>query len=224
MSSISALSRHRWALPILAHLSGTGGSRFVPLAAALGMSRDALRQTLDSLMALGLVTPNPGYGHPTRPEYILTDEGRRVQEVVPTDSCRTPPAAALRRSAPNGRRDGPCADPVVEGPGRRRRRRAPGPRRVPAKDELPAHRNRARGAKPRPASRTSARTDAPKSSRHKTTTNSSANAEAGAQGFATGEATDLRTPLQRSQAPRPDGAITASRRSRLEAGHNFCVS
>ena len=77
MSSISALSRHRWALPILAHLAETGGSRFVPLAAALGISRDALRQTLDSLIALGLVTPNPGYGHPTRPEYILTDEGRR---------------------------------------------------------------------------------------------------------------------------------------------------
>jgi DNA-binding HxlR family transcriptional regulator len=78
MSSISALSRHRWALPILAHLAETGGSRFVPLAATLGMSRDALRQTLDSLIALGLVAPNPGYGHPTRPEYILTHEGRRV--------------------------------------------------------------------------------------------------------------------------------------------------
>jgi DNA-binding HxlR family transcriptional regulator len=78
MSSIAALSRHRWALPILAHLAQTGGSRFVPLSAALGMSRDALRQTLDSLIAIGLVIPNPGYGHPTRPEYILTDDGDRV--------------------------------------------------------------------------------------------------------------------------------------------------
>ncbi len=26
-------------------------------------------------MALGLVIRNPGYGHPLRPEYILTPEG-----------------------------------------------------------------------------------------------------------------------------------------------------
>ena len=112
MSSISALSRHRWALPILAHLAETGGSRFVPLAAALGISRDALRQTLDSLIALGLVTPNPGYGHPTRPEYILTDEGRRVApecgrlvehvrqnglEAVAFKKWSLPTVAALRR-------------------------------------------------------------------------------------------------------------------------------
>jgi DNA-binding HxlR family transcriptional regulator len=78
MSSIATLSHHRWTLPILAHLAQTGGSRFVPLSATLGMSRDALRQTLDSLIALGLVIPNPGYGHPTRPEYILTEQGARV--------------------------------------------------------------------------------------------------------------------------------------------------
>jgi DNA-binding HxlR family transcriptional regulator len=59
-------------------LAATGGSRFVPLANQLGLSRDALRQTLDGLIAVGLVTRNPGYGHPTRPEYILTDKGRRV--------------------------------------------------------------------------------------------------------------------------------------------------
>jgi DNA-binding HxlR family transcriptional regulator len=78
MVSIRELSSYRWALPILAHLARTGGSRFVPLSATLGVSRDALRQTLDSLIELGLVIPNPGYGHPTRPEYILTEEGRRV--------------------------------------------------------------------------------------------------------------------------------------------------
>jgi DNA-binding HxlR family transcriptional regulator len=72
------LSRHRWALPILAQLAASGGSRFVPLANHLGLSRDALRQTLDALIDDGLVMRNPGYGHPTRPEYILTDKGRRV--------------------------------------------------------------------------------------------------------------------------------------------------
>ncbi len=72
------LSRYRWTIPILAQLARTDGSRFVPLAVALGLSRDALRQTLDALIDLGLVTPNPGYGHPTRPEYILTEDGRHV--------------------------------------------------------------------------------------------------------------------------------------------------
>jgi DNA-binding HxlR family transcriptional regulator len=78
MSSIARLTQYRWTLPILAQLERTGGSRFVPLATALGLSRDALRQTLDSLIDLGLVTPNPGYGHPTRPEYVLTESGARV--------------------------------------------------------------------------------------------------------------------------------------------------
>ena len=55
MESISILSRHRWALPILAQLDATGGSRFVPLAKQLGLSRDALRQTLDTLIDVGLV-------------------------------------------------------------------------------------------------------------------------------------------------------------------------
>jgi DNA-binding HxlR family transcriptional regulator len=72
------LSRRRWALPILAQLAATGGSRFVPLANQLGLSRDALRQTLDALTEAGLVRRNPGYGHPTRPEYVLTDKGRHV--------------------------------------------------------------------------------------------------------------------------------------------------
>jgi DNA-binding HxlR family transcriptional regulator len=72
------VSRHRWSLPILSELSGTGGSRFVPLANKLGLSRDALRQTLDALIEVGLVMRNPGTGHPTRPEYVLTEHGRRV--------------------------------------------------------------------------------------------------------------------------------------------------
>ena len=78
MSSISTLSRYRWTLPILAQLARTGGSRFVPLAQQLGLSRDTLRQTLDALVDSDLVMRNPGYGHPTRPEYILTERGRRL--------------------------------------------------------------------------------------------------------------------------------------------------
>jgi DNA-binding HxlR family transcriptional regulator len=75
------LSRHRWALPILAHLNDTSGSRFVPLAHELGLSRDALRQTLSALIDAELVMRNPGYGHPLRPEYVLTPGGRRVAPI-----------------------------------------------------------------------------------------------------------------------------------------------
>jgi DNA-binding HxlR family transcriptional regulator len=78
LASILTVSSHRWALPILAQLAETGGSRFVPLANRLGLSRDALRQTLDALIGAGLVMRNPGYGHPTRPEYVLTEHGSRV--------------------------------------------------------------------------------------------------------------------------------------------------
>ena len=48
------------------------------MANQLGLSRDALRQTLDALIEAGLVMRNPGYGHPTRPEYVLTENGRGV--------------------------------------------------------------------------------------------------------------------------------------------------
>jgi DNA-binding HxlR family transcriptional regulator len=75
------VSRYRWALPILAQLSVSGGSRFVPLANQLGLSRDALRQTLGALIEAGLVMRNPGYGHPSRPEYVLTELGR---DIAPT--------------------------------------------------------------------------------------------------------------------------------------------
>ncbi|HEU5279231.1 MAG TPA: winged helix-turn-helix transcriptional regulator [Gaiellaceae bacterium] len=84
MSSIVALSRHRWALPILAQLAVARGSRFVPLANQLGLSRDALRQTLAALIEARLVMANPGYGHPARPEYVLTRNGRRIAPVCAT--------------------------------------------------------------------------------------------------------------------------------------------
>lgn len=75
---LSRLTHHRWALPALAALHGTSGSRFVPLVHRLGCSREALREALDALIELELVMRNPGYGHPSRPEYVLTDRGRRV--------------------------------------------------------------------------------------------------------------------------------------------------
>jgi DNA-binding HxlR family transcriptional regulator len=76
---LAALAHHRWALPVLAELSsGAAGGRAAPLLARLGVARPSLRRTLDGLVAGGLVRRNPGYGHPLRPELLLTDRGRAL--------------------------------------------------------------------------------------------------------------------------------------------------
>jgi DNA-binding HxlR family transcriptional regulator len=42
------------------------------------VSRGALRAALDALIEERLVERNPGFGHPLRPEYILTPDGERI--------------------------------------------------------------------------------------------------------------------------------------------------
>jgi DNA-binding HxlR family transcriptional regulator len=76
--SITPLFHHRWAAPILAELHRSKGSRFVTLSNRLGLGRESLRRTLTALIDAGLVMKNPGYGHPLRPEYVLTEHGRTV--------------------------------------------------------------------------------------------------------------------------------------------------
>lgn len=63
---------YRYSLPVLAELERDGGCKFVTLIYRLQASDRAIRQALDHLMDLGWVGKNPGYGHPSRPEYILT--------------------------------------------------------------------------------------------------------------------------------------------------------
>jgi len=70
------LFHHRWAPPALALLGERGGARFVELQRRLGVSRESLRRALDSLIELGYVRRNVGYGHPLRPEYVLAPRGR----------------------------------------------------------------------------------------------------------------------------------------------------
>ena len=75
-----ALFHHRWSAPVLAELLRQKGSRFAALSGTLGVGSDSLRRALDSLLALGLVARNPGYGHPLRSEYVLTAEGEPIAE------------------------------------------------------------------------------------------------------------------------------------------------
>lgn len=63
---------------MLAEIERTSGSRVAALTGGLGVGRESLRRTLTALQAEGLVARNPGYGHPLRPEYLLTPRGRQV--------------------------------------------------------------------------------------------------------------------------------------------------
>ncbi len=72
------LFHRRWSVPVLVALGQRPGAKFVTLANSLGVGRDTLRATLDDLIGQGFVRRNPGYGHPMRPEYLLTAEGARL--------------------------------------------------------------------------------------------------------------------------------------------------
>lgn len=77
LSKFVHLSHRRWSIPILGELFRTSGSKFVTLSRRLGIPEGSLRQSLQELIRLGYVVPNPGYGHPLRPEYILTRQGEK---------------------------------------------------------------------------------------------------------------------------------------------------
>ena len=72
----------------MAELHRSRGQKFVTLANLLHVSRETLRQTLDGCIEQGLVVRNPGYGHPMRPEYVVTKAGDRAG----------PPSAGLLES------------------------------------------------------------------------------------------------------------------------------
>ncbi len=72
------LGANRWAVPVMAHLSREGGARFATIARRYAMSHHSLARTLEHLRDCGWVVPNAGYGHPLRPEYLLSEAGLPV--------------------------------------------------------------------------------------------------------------------------------------------------
>jgi DNA-binding HxlR family transcriptional regulator len=76
------LFHHRWAAPALAVADARGAVRFVELQRRLGVGRESLRSALDALVDLGYVRHNEGYGHPLRPEYVITRSGRRAADLA----------------------------------------------------------------------------------------------------------------------------------------------
>lgn len=70
----------RWTVPVLALIAARDGARSAELARTLKVTRSSLARTLDHLADCGWIARNPGHGHPLRPEYILTPEGRPVAQ------------------------------------------------------------------------------------------------------------------------------------------------
>jgi DNA-binding HxlR family transcriptional regulator len=81
LSTLTGINR-RWALPVIVELHRSQGCKFVTLVNVLGVGRETLRETLEALLDAGLVARNPGYGHPMRPEYVLTARGLRLAPVA----------------------------------------------------------------------------------------------------------------------------------------------
>jgi DNA-binding HxlR family transcriptional regulator len=95
------LFHHRWAAPTLALLDARGGARFVELQRRLGVTRESLRRALDALVGLGYVRRNEGYGHPLRPEYLITEDGRSAARLaVRVDGSRARETLLRKWSVP----------------------------------------------------------------------------------------------------------------------------
>lgn len=78
-AGVVALFHHRWNVRVLAAFHGAGGgTRVAVLTRELDVHRDALRASLEALQQAEWIERNPGYGHPLRPEYVLTRTGRRL--------------------------------------------------------------------------------------------------------------------------------------------------
>lgn len=87
------LCHHRWLVPLVAEIGRQGGERFAVLSARLEVSGPSLRRAIAAAREADLVLPNPGYGHPLRPEYLLSPWGEAIaphcQEVMAAARART---------------------------------------------------------------------------------------------------------------------------------------
>lgn len=77
-----SLARNRWTVSLLADLAAHNGARFVELLHRLDIARDSLVRTIEAAVVQGWVERNPGHGHPLRPEYILTAQGKEMAMVA----------------------------------------------------------------------------------------------------------------------------------------------
>jgi len=76
------LTSRAWALPILAAFHDGVPGRQAALITAVGATRTAFGQSMTHLIELGLIERNPGHGHPLRPEFRMTAEGKPVARMA----------------------------------------------------------------------------------------------------------------------------------------------
>ena len=72
------LCHYAWGIPALAEIARDGGAKLVTVSRRLQIASETTRRTIQGLVDLDLVMPNPGYGHPMRPEYLLTPDGESI--------------------------------------------------------------------------------------------------------------------------------------------------
>ncbi len=76
---LTRLCHHRWLIPVLAAMDDAGGhARLAVLTNQLGGSRGSMRAAVGAAIEAGYIEKNPGYGHPLRPEFRLTESGRAM--------------------------------------------------------------------------------------------------------------------------------------------------
>ena len=95
------ISSRAWSLNILAALAAGTPGRQAALLDVTGAGRTAFAASLAHLIEMQLIERNPGHGHPLRPEFRLTAEGKAVAPVALkiTGLVRDPSEAALIRRA-----------------------------------------------------------------------------------------------------------------------------
>ncbi|MEP3638249.1 MAG: winged helix-turn-helix transcriptional regulator [Paracoccaceae bacterium] len=82
IDSFVNITSKAWALPILSSLHIGVAGRQATLLAATGAGRTAFAQSMEHLIKNGLLERNPGYGHPLRPEFRLTQLGKEVAAIA----------------------------------------------------------------------------------------------------------------------------------------------
>lgn len=82
IESFVNITSRAWAIPILSSLHVGVPGRQATLLTATGASRTAFAQSMDHLIQIGLLERNPGYGHPLRPEFRLTQLGKEAAAIA----------------------------------------------------------------------------------------------------------------------------------------------